>query len=429
MLGSWHRALFIVVIVLPFLGQAVPTPGAIPIFLPVALLLAPMTLLMRIADDGVPGLLLGDTRFMAISALTVLTYIYGIVISVDVPIGYLSREIANGVVAMMVVFSIANSGWTAGERAQLVRAAASAMLFVGLFASVLGAYKIWLFLSSAEQLDFIVEASGAEYPWGTSLVSDYNFYSLTILAAILSALFLAAYVRRLGQSILALLIAFLIVVGTLAGSRRFWLVAPLLLGAQSLWMVSRCGFRRFTVVFGVLLLCLIGVPAVLLVVAGDVFELVFSTAWDFQFRLRTMLDPDQAFGLAARFEYWDFAINRLEGFVPWFGSGFDYMNRISCEFGVCGGAGYPHMPILSAYLYGGTIAAIVACALYIYITLAGLKLLSRDFDFGWLFFPMMAAFFFAAISANGPYSIRSHIILGAVCVGFLKATQNNFGKA
>ena len=67
MLDNWYRALFILVIVLPFLGQAFPTPGAIPLFVPVALLFLPATLLLRIADRGVPGLLLGDPRFMAIT--------------------------------------------------------------------------------------------------------------------------------------------------------------------------------------------------------------------------------------------------------------------------------------------------------------------------------------------------------------------------
>ncbi len=192
MLGSWHRALFILVVVLPLLGQAFPTPGAIPIYLPIALLLVPVTLLMRIADEGVPSLMLGGSRFMAIFALTVLTYIYGIVITVDFQAQNLLRETANGIVAMIVVFSIANSGWTAGERARLVRVMASSMLFVGLFVGILGVYKISLFLSTRETLDFVVAASSGPYPWGTSLVSDYNFFALTIMVAILSALFLTA---------------------------------------------------------------------------------------------------------------------------------------------------------------------------------------------------------------------------------------------
>ena len=423
MLGSWHRALFIVVIVLPFLVQAFPTPGAVPVFLPVALLLLPATLLMRIADNGVPGLLLGDARFMAISALTVLTYIYGFILSIDLQYQYVFREVGNGVVAMLVSFSIANSGWTGGERAQLVRAMAWVMLCVGLFVSIPGAYKFWLFLSSAEQLDFIVEASGTDYPWGTSLVTDYNFYALTILVAILSALYLATFVGPLGQTILALLITFLVAVGTLAGSRRFWLVAPLIIGVQALWMISRGGVRRYRVVFGGLVLCLIGLPAVLYVVAGDVIELLITAVWDFQFRFLTIFDPDHVGGEASRSNQRAFGISLLEGFVVWFGSGFDYMNRFSCEFSVCGGAGYPHMPILSAFLYGGVIAAIAAGALYVYITFASFRLLSQEFEFAWLFYPLFAALLFAAISANGPLSIRSHIILGAACVGFLRAIQ------
>ena len=431
MLGSLHRALFIVVILLLFLGQACPTPGGFPIFLPVAILLAPATLLMRISDEGVPGLLLGDPGFMAIFAFTVLTYIYGVAISVDVQGDIMLREIANGIMAMMVVFSIANSSWTTAERARLVRAAAWGMLFVGLFVAVLGAYKFWLILSKGEPLDFVAVASGGKYPWGTSLVTDYNFYALTSLVAVLSALFLTTYVRPLGQSILALLIFFLIVVGTLAGSRRFWLVTPLILAAQSLWMISRHGVRRYRVVFSLLLLFLVGLPTFVYVVATDVFELLFTGAGNFQYRALSILDSDKSLGMWLRFDRWTFAIARLEGFAPWFGSGFDYVRRFSCEYGDCSGAGYPHMPILSAYLYGGAIAAIAAFVLFIYLTIAGLRLLAHDFEFGWLFFPMLSALLFAAISGNGPLAIRSYIILGAVCVGFLRAIQDDTvsGKA
>ena len=363
---------------------------------------------------------------MAIFALTVMTYIYGFIISIDVPYAYLLRETANGVIGMVVVFAIANSGWTESERVQLVKTVASALLCIGLFVGVLGAYKIWLFLSSGERLDFVVAASGVVYPWGTSLVSDYNFYTLTILAAILSALFLTTYARPLGQTILALLITFLLTVGTMAGSRRFWLIAPLMVAVQSFWMISRYGVRYYSVGFSVLLLCLIGLPVILYFVAGDVFELVFTTAWDLQYRFLTIFDvfdSDYGAGLGSRYELWAFAIDRLEGFVVWFGSGFDYLNRFSCEFGDCIGGAYPHMPILSAYLYGGWIAAVAAFTLYAYIILAGLRLLARKSAVAWLFFPMMAAFFFAAISANGPFSIRSHIILGALCVGFLRAAN------
>jgi hypothetical protein len=424
MLGSWYRALFVTVIVLPFLGQAFPTPGAIPIFVAIAVLLLPTTLLIGIADGGIPGLLLGDGRIMTIFALTVMTYIYGFLLSTDAPFLYLLRETSNGIVGMIVVFAIANSGWTIEERARLVRTMASALLIIGLFVGVLGAYKFSLFLSSAERLDFVVDASGAVYPWGTSLVTDYNFYSLTILVAILSALFLMAYVRPSGQIVLALLVAFLIVVGTLAGSRRFWVFAPILLGAQSIWMISRYGVARYSIGFSVLLLYLIGLPAILYFVAPDLFEFVFTSAWDMQFRFLTIFnyfDSNFGAGTGSRYEHWAFGINQLEGFAAWIGSGFDYMYRFSCEFTSCGGAGYPHMPIISAFLYGGAAAAVMALTLYVFVTYAGWRLLDYNFDFAWLFFPLLTTLLFGAISGNGPLSTRSYIIVGALCVGFLRA--------
>jgi hypothetical protein len=418
-----YRAVFILVIVLPFLGQAFPTPGAIPLFVPVALLFLPATLLLRIADRGVPGLLLGDPRFMAITALIVLTYIYGFIISIDLQYEFVFREVVNGVVAMLVVFAIANSDWTAEDCKAMVQALAWALLSVGLFVSVLGAYKFWLFLMAGEQLDFVVAASGAEYPWGTSLVTDSNFYSLTTLVAILSALYLANYVRPLSQAVLVMLVGVLFAVGVAAGSRRFWVAAPLIVGAQLLWMVWRSGVRQNSIVLTGLILLLGGVPATIYLVAPDFFDVVFTQAWDLQYRFRTLFASDLGYEYGSRTDVMEFGIRRLDGFVAWFGGGFDYLNRFSCEFTVCGGAGYPHMPLISAFLYGGVIAAVAALAMYVYITVASIRLLPHAYDFGWLFFPMLVALLFGAISGNGPLSIRSYIILGAVCVGLLRAIQ------
>jgi hypothetical protein len=423
MLGNWHRALFIIIIVLPFLAQGIPFPGGIPLFLPFAILLLPATLLLRISDKGTAGLIVGDSVFMVISAVTLLTYVYGIVLTIELPGRSALKEVVNGIVTMTIVFAVANSGWTKVDRSKLVTATAWAMLAIGVFVGAIGAWKFWLFVSRREMLDFVVEASSKGYPWGTSLHSDYNFFALTILAAILSAMFLATGRRPVIQAMLALTVAGLIVVGFLAGSRRFWLVAPLFIALQGFWMISRSGIRSSLTLFGTLLFFLVGVPLAILVSAGDDLWQLMITGWNLQSRLATLFDSSIGFGMGARFEMWYFATDRLAGAAPWVGSGFDYMSRFSCEFGDCSGGGYPHMPILSAYLYGGWIAAIAAFALYAYITIAGFRLLAHGPAVAWLVFPMMAAFFFAAISANGPYSIRSHIMLGALCVAFLRAEK------
>lgn len=425
MLDNLHRTLYVVIIVLPFLGQGIPYPGGIPVFLPFALLLVPVTVLLRIADKGIASLVVGDSIFMAISAATVLTYFYGVVISVEFQGEILLREIANGVVTMMIVFSVANTDWTESDRNKLVCASAWTLLAVGLFIGTLGAWKFWLFISKGELLGFVIAASGAEYPWGTSLVTDYNFYALTILVSILSAMFLSADRQPVVQVALALAVSLLIVVGFLAGSRRFWVVAPVFIGLQGLWMVAHRGIRSYFSLFVTLTIFLVGLPIALLFYAGDSIEPMMTAGWNLQYRLATILDPSQGFGMEDRFELWEFAIDRLEGAVSWFGSGFDYMSRFACEFSHCGLTDYPHMPILSAYLYGGWIAGIAAFALYAYITIAGVRLLANESAVAWLFFPIMAAFFFAAISANGPYSIRSHIILGALGVGMLWALKED----
>ena len=415
MLSSWHRALLVVVLVLPFLGQGIPYPGGIPLFLPFAVLLLPATVLLRLADRGASGLSLGDAPFNLICILLFISYCYGIIISTDFPGSLLFRETTTGLVAIAVAFTVANGDWDVEERHKLVTTLAWALLATGVFVGAIGAWKFYAFVTRGEVLGFILAASSGGYPWGTSLVSDYNFYALTILAAILSAMFLADGRPAIVQVALALLVAGLFVVGFLAGSRRFWVAAPVFVIAQTVWMMQRGGVWNVLPMNATFLAVLLAVPVVLGRFTDAGLADIMTSGWDLQLRLRTLLDADSGFG--SRFELWQSAAYRLNGATPWVGSGFDYMRWFSCEFGDCTGVGYPHMPVLSAYLYGGVIAATLTLALYAYTAIAGVRLAIDGSAGAWLVFPLLATFVFAAISSNGPFSIRTHVLLGALCVG------------
>jgi len=192
---------------------------------------------------------------------------------------------------------------------------------------------------------------------------------------------------------------------------------------QGTWMISRGGLRRQLPLLGTLLILAVAGPLLVLARAEEGLGDMLASGWNLQYRLSTLLDSSTGFGMTARFELWYLAADRLFGMTPWIGSGFDYMRWFSCEFGDCSGEGYPHMPILSAYLYGGVVAGFAVIVLYGYVTIAGFRLIAHGGAVGWLIFPMMAALFFAAISANGPFSIRTHVLLGALCVGFLHAER------
>ena len=429
MLSDGHRTLFILVIVLPFLGQGIPYPGGVPLFLPVAALLLPVTILLRIADRGISGVVVSDGRFMAISVLVLLTYVYGIIVSTDFPGEELFRDVFTGVVAMAIVFTVGNSEWDRATRNRLVVTLAWTLLAIGAFVGLVGAIKFWLFASRGETINYFLEASSKGYPWGTALVSDYNFYALTILAAILSGLYLCQGRRAGIQILLALTVVGLIIVGFLAGSRRFWVIAPLFMLAQFGWMVFRGGVRSYLPLLSVLLIFLVSVPIGIVAATDQGLVDLITAGWNLQHRLGTLLDSTTAFGLRDRFELWYAAADRLTGLTPWVGEGFDYMRWFSCEFGDCSGDGYPHMPILSAYLYGGMLAGGAVMVLYLYMAIAGIRLMTHRGAAAWLIFPMMAAFFFAAISANGPFSIRAHVVLGALCVGFYYADRVDASKA
>ena len=98
--------------------------------------------------------------------------------------------------------------------------------------SILGLAKLFL-LERGIVLKILQWFYPVEYPWGSSLKRDYNFFALSILIGMLALTEIWFRSERpLERHLLSALLGAMAVAGAYAGSRRFWLVAPLVLGAQ-----------------------------------------------------------------------------------------------------------------------------------------------------------------------------------------------------
>jgi hypothetical protein len=217
---------------------------------------------------------------------------------------------------------------------------------------------------------------GYPYPWGSSLVIDYNFFAFAMLAGSISSL----YCFRRSSVLLGKLWYFgSFVVSAfsmaLAGSRRGWVTEALFLSvllvigvASSLAFLLRIRDKivitrnAFNGALSALTLTIVSLAVVVwyspnLLSEERGFHLQVE---GFRDRYESFSDPDMGFG--QRTVRWRFATELIGESSPmelFFGQGFGYLHRYANRFQMLATReDYPHNPILSATLYSGLVGGL-----------------------------------------------------------------------
>jgi hypothetical protein len=214
---------------------------------------------------------------------------------------------------------------------------------------------------------------GYPYPWGSSLVIDYNFFAFAMLAGAISSL----YCFRRSPSLLGKLWYFgsFVVCAfsmALAGSRRGWVTEALflsvlivigvtislafLLRIRNEIVITRRAFRSALSIVTLTIISL----AVVSWYQPDFLsqERGFREQVEgFRERFDSFTDPDMGFG--QRTDRWRFAtelIGESSTMELFFGQGFGYLHRYANKFQMLATReDYPHNPIISATLYSGLV--------------------------------------------------------------------------
>lgn len=246
-------------------------------------------------------------------------------------------------------------------------------ILIGAVAGYLGLVKLVL-LNRGIQLDFFFTEEGL-YPPGSSLNGDYNYFSLGLLLAAGSAIWLL----RNDRSQTFFLLAHLALPGiatamVLTSSRRaivYFLfgVIVTLVSVVLRWRARRqLGAQVHLKSKGRWLIALTYLFTLAVAVAN--FDSIRAQISDFiggqevqavTGRVRTLGTEES---IAGRTIYWEATERVLERSTPaqlLFGSGFGYVH----EMGVIGGVDedYPHNFLLSAMLYGGALQVLLAVSL------------------------------------------------------------------
>jgi hypothetical protein len=286
-----------------------------------------------------------------------------------------------------------------------------------LLIAALGAYKFVQFLHG-KQLGFVADAASGRYPWGTSLVSDYNMFSLTMLTGLLSCCVLGTCAKGpLQRAWYAVAFIFIFLIGFLAGSRRFWVIAPIAIVAY--FVVANVNLRKLRPwrMIGYMVVIVATVAGALSgFLRGKVdVEQLLTTGWNLQARLMTLINPDSGFGFSSRISRWNLAFDLLNGPTVIIGRGFDYLQLYGCRFAGCQAVDYPHNLLLSSLLYGGVVGfAAVALLTLCLLNLAFRVVAARSSVL--IFGVMLLAYLpFVFVSSNSVFSVKSFLGVGILC--------------
>lgn len=279
---------------------------------------------------------------------------------------------------------------------------------IAIASAILGVVKYYL-LMNGFHLTFLARYNPKDYPWGTSLANDYNFFALSLLIGA-SVLLHYWHIAKNSHTafVWSLLFGLVVVVGAYAGSRRFWLAGPLIFMAQLLlyrytessdmqrprWGILLIGFVCSAVSLYLILSVLAVtnqqkqtlpvVPEKGIVQQDQTYIFIERTSpsampsgLSYEARINSMFSEKIKFGMGSRLTRWHLAIDLIEqSKTPWLGSGFGYRYVFGCQIYRCGTEDYPHAPLLSALLYGGIIAfgLFIILILYaLYLVVSGLR--------------------------------------------------------
>jgi len=273
--------------------------------------------------------------------------------------------------------------------------------FAGSVLAVIGLYKYNL-MAEGREIKFLFFA-GRQYPWGTSLIVDYNFYAFAMLAGAVSCCFALCRFASFGAKALSLCGVVLTLASmSLSGSRRGWVTEALFLiivvGLTLRWiglnlwrslhraLDAKVSFQSIVLLFTVAILFGAALrrlhPAFL-----DSNRAEFQVqSKSLQGRLDGLTQPGASF--EGRSDRWVFASHLLENASPMqllFGQGFDYLHIYAVEFPGDTPEDYPHNPIISASLFSGIVGGSLVFAFLIAATLRYFRARKSDIYFASLY--------------------------------------------
>ncbi len=326
------------------------------------------------------------------------------------------NDIRNILVGLACLATLNLSQMTRPAWKHLQRSAHRTVMVVSSVGAVLGLAKL-IYFNAGGIVPWLLDNHG-DYPMGSSLRIDYNFYSLPLLLGVLSAFWIIRHDSSSRWCTAALLsLPELIASVLLSGSRRGLLTIALGVPALVGWLVFSFRANRtrrqvlripwkwiLTGLSLAVLCCILKADSLSAffddLTSADSFSRVMSR-WE-TFENGTYSD--------SRVEYWTVALVRIGRFRPIqyvFGEGFDYITDLGATEPDPVGD-YPHNFLLSSMLYGGLVQTLI---LLMMVWLSWRRLWQRSQDSRMFALWFGLVLLFVATSLNSFFSSEIAVFL------------------
>lgn len=275
--------------------------------------------------------------------------------------------------------------------------------------SLFSLYKFYALLNNVK-FDFLYYEN--KYPAGSSLMVDYNMFSLGMIMGIISITYLILNVENILISYL-LFIAYvpLSVAVFFSSSRRGMLILTILLFLIMVLLIKKSPLLRNTkrkVLFLLLILLIITFTIRL----TKIVELDINNHFVIEDVLSRSLGVyDFSNSISSRTNLWDQSLEILSNssiLQIVFGNGFNYLDELGRIF-KAGGEEYPHNFLLSTFMYSGIIGLVVLLALIIYViyrSIIGWKEIGLD-----IVIMFIISLIFMSVSGNSLFSSKLLTVL------------------
>lgn len=302
-------------------------------------------------------------------------------------------------------------------------------------------------------LDFFYTMAGAGYPYGSSLIVDYNIYSSSLMVAMIG------FILRINRSVGGIdwwgIIAVVIILSSLymCGSRRSYALLAVLYMILSFFVILRknkkiaCWFFAATLLMFLSIYVFSGVLISSEVVGrykvifpmGPIFDSIMGGIFGYSpqdlgssfdggvltYRpqdLVSSMSSDQSFGLWSRLIRWEFALDLLARGDWLFGGGFSYQDEYSCRFSGCRIIDYPHNVFLSEWLVSGLLGVLAMLFLFCMILGEMVRRRKKVATSGVLLI-LFAVLPGALISGDGVFSVPQ--ILVSIMMAFIYSYEED----
>lgn len=286
--------------------------------------------------------------------------------------------------------------------------------------STISLYKFYQLMNGVKIEYFFM---GNDYPGGTSLVRDYNMFSLAMTTGLIMSTYLLSKTKKTSHMFFYLL-AFIIIYTSIlfAGSRRGWVVATVVLffviylTLRSLINLNRNLIVMLKFAFG-LIIAVLSITFTLSYFEINIDLKNSAEIQSLQNRFDTLQISQVDNSFSQRTVRWEYALNKVNDSNPLqllLGSGFGYLTEFANEFNPNLKEDYPHNPFLSALLYSGIIGFIVLVTLIlssVIMLIINYKVLGIHFIF--LYFTTWLYIF---VSSNSIFSVTISVSIMLIII-------------